>query len=95
MFARQRVRALPESCLLDQDVLWLEVPVCNVLCVHGLETAEHLPQEVLNVGHRQGRPSLIGLPELVLKAPLAEFHHDVLDQPLLLGHISLDDHMPQ
>ena len=43
-----------------------------------------MPQEVLDVRERDRLLAAVGLAQLILKAPLAELHDDVLDQPLLL-----------
>ena len=69
---------------LEKDVLWLEVTMSNLLLMHILEAVKDLPNIMLDVVHRNGLLCLFSLPQRVLQTAVAEFHHSVLDDSLLL-----------
>ena len=52
--------------VLDQYVLWLQVAVADVLCVHMLQAIEYLPSIVLHMVHLYDVPTLVSLLQLVL-----------------------------
>lgn len=70
----------------EENVLRFEVPVRDPLLVHVLEAVEDLPDVVLDVVHRNWQLCLFSFSQCVLEAAITEFHHCVLNDPLLLVH---------
>ena len=71
---------------LQKNVFWLQIPMDNPLSMHLLKALEDLHHKVLDMLHRDRSLVRDHLLEDIFQRFVAELHHDVLDDPLLMIH---------